>query len=131
MTKLTIIMSVIACLILPSQVAAAGDRQAQGRVASLERNQAALLARFPALSPIDAAVRDDCASQNKGKLATGDFCSCAAATTIGLWRSGVDPNMVPRLTAYLNNATEAGAKELLRYQGPELYRALCSQAGKR
>jgi len=131
MRKLTCIISASAFLLLTSQAAVAGNRQAQERVAGFKRDQAALIARFPALSQIDTAVRDDCASQNKGKLATDDFCGCAAAVTTGLWRSGMDPNMVPRLTAYLNNPTESGAKEFLKYQGPELYRPLCNEARKR
>ena len=117
-------------LVLAGQEAAAGNRQAQGRVAGFEKDQAALLAKFPALSQVDTAVRDDCAAQNKGKLATGDFCSCAAAVTMGLWRSGVDPNMGPRLAAFLNNPTADGAEEFRKYQGPELYRPLCNEAIK-
>ena len=120
-----------ACLLLTSQAALAGNRQAQDSVSGLKKEHAAFLERYPAASPIDAAVRENCAAQNKGKLATDDFCGCAAAVTIGLWRSGVDPNMVPRLTAYLSNPTEDGAKEFLKFQGPELYRRLCSLAGKR
>ena len=131
MTKLACILSVTALLSLTGQAAAAGNRQAQERVASFKKDHAALLAKLPGLSPIDAVVRDDCAAQNKGKLATDDFCGCAAAVTMGLWRSGMDPNMVPRLTAYLNNPTEGGAKEFLKYQGPELYRPLCALASKR
>ena len=131
MTKPAYIMAATACLFLASQAAIAGNRQAQERVAGFKKDQAALLAKFPALSRIDAAVRNDCAAQNKGKIATDDFCGCAAAVTVGLWRSGMDPNMLPRLTAYLNNPTESGAKEFLKYQGPELYRPLCSEKGKR
>jgi hypothetical protein len=129
--KLAYIILASVCLILTSQAAVAGDRQAQERVAGFKKDQAALLAKFAALSQIDVAVRDDCAAHNKGKLATGEYCGCAAAVTMGLWRSGIDPNMMPRLTAYLNKPTESGAKEFLRYQGPELYRPLCNAGSKR
>jgi hypothetical protein len=97
-------------------------------VAGIKNDQVALLARFPALSRIDEVARNDCAAQSKGKLATGSYCGCAAAVTMGLSRPGIDPKMVPRLTTYLNNPTENGAKEFLKYQGPELYRPLCNKA---
>ena len=131
MAKLGWIVSVTASLLLTTQAAVAANRQAQERVAGFERDQASLLAKFPALSPIDTAVRRDCAIKNKGKLPTGEFCGCAAAVTMGLWRSGLDPNMVPRLTTYLSAPSESGAEEFRKYQGPELYRPLCNLAGKR
>ena len=130
MAKLACILLVTALVCLTDQAAAASNRQAQERVATFKKEQAALLAKIPGLSPIDSVVRQDCAAQNKGKLATDDFCGCAAAVTMGLWRSGMDPNMVPRLTAYLNNPTESGARDFLKYQGPELYRPLCGLASK-
>lgn len=130
MAKLACILLVTALVCLTDQAAAASNRQAQERVATFKKEQAALLAKIPGLSPIDSVVRQDCAAQNKGKLATDDFCGCAAAVTMGLWRSGRDPNMVPRLTAYLNNPTEGGARDFLKYQGPELYRPLCGLASK-
>jgi hypothetical protein len=131
MTKLACLLSVAALVSLNVQAAATRNRQAQERVADFKKDHATLLAKVPGLLPIDAVVRDDCAAQNEGKLATDDYCSCAAAITMGLWRSGMDPNMAARLKAYLNNPTDGGAKEFLKYQGPELYRPLCGQASNR
>ncbi len=107
------------------------NRKAQGIVAGLQKDQAALLGKFPALTRIDGVIRADCAAQNKGKLATDDFCGCASAVTVSLWRSGMDPKMMPRLNDYLKNPTEAGANAFLQYQGPELYRPVCTEASKR
>jgi hypothetical protein len=61
---------------------------------------------------------------------TSSSCERPMPSVMGLWRSGIDPTMVPRLTAYLNKPTESGAKEFLKYQGPELYRPLCNEAAK-
>jgi hypothetical protein len=39
--------------------------------------------------------------------------------------------MLPGLNDYLKNPTEAGASTFLQYQGPELYRGICTEASKR
>ena len=38
--------------------------------------------------------------------------------------------MVPRLDEYLNDPTEEAAKAFLQYQGPELYKPICSAGTK-
>jgi hypothetical protein len=114
-----------------SGAAVAANRKAQQTVAGLAKDQGTLLAKFPALVRVDDAIRSDCAAKNQGQLATDEFCGCASAVTMGLWRSGLDPNMMPRLNDYLRNPTEAGAAAFLRYQGPELYGPLCREAAKR
>jgi hypothetical protein len=100
-------------------------------VAGFTSDQATLLTKFPALVRIDGVIRSDCAAKNEGKLATDEFCGCASAVAMSLWRSGLDPKMMPRLNAYLTDPTEAGAAAFLQYQGPELYRPLCTKAAKR
>lgn len=123
--------AVLVCVsigLIASDPVAAANRKAQDMVADFRTDQAALLAKFPALVKIDGVLRADCAAQNEGKPASGDFCGCASAVTTGLWRSGVDPKMLPRLTNYINNPTDEGANEFVRYQGPELYRSLCVKA---
>ena len=89
------------------------------------KEQQALMALHPALVQVDFAIRRDCASKASGRLAESSYCRCAAAVTMQLWRSGMDPNMLPRLSDYLRDPTEAAAEDLLRYQGPELYRPSC------
>lgn len=120
----------VAMCLLVSSVALATNRKAQGMVASVTKEQAALLASHPDLAKIDGAIRADCAAKINGEPATGDFCGCAAALTMALWRSGADPNMVPRLNEYLKNPTDEAAHSFLQYQGPELYRGVCTEASK-
>ena len=126
----TILFGVISLVAL-SGSAAAANRKAQEMVAGLTQEQATILSKFPALAQIDSEIRADCSAKNKGRLPTDDFCGCASAVTMSAWRSGIDPNMVPRLTEYLKNPTADAAKAFLQYQGPELYRGLCEQATKR
>jgi hypothetical protein len=115
------------CLVTPGATEAA-DRKTRQLVAGFTKDQVTLLARLPALVAIDTAIRGDCAAKNAGQSASGAFCGCASAVTMGLWRSGMDPKMMPRLADYLANPTEKGAKSFLLYQGPELYRPLCTEA---
>ena len=125
-----VLLGAAMCLLVSGPTAAA-NRKAQQMVAGLTKDQAALLSKFPAMVQIDSVIRSDCAAKNQGKPATEEFCGCAAAVTMGLWRSGADPKMVPRLNDYLRNPTEVGATAFLQYQGPELYRPICTEATKR
>ncbi len=125
-----VLLGAVVCLTTAAPAVAA-NRKAQEMVAGMVKDQSALIVRFPALAQIDGVIRSDCAVKNDGNLSTGDFCGCASAVTVGLWRSGVDPKMMPRLNDYLKNPTEAGAKAFLQYQGPELYRPICTEASKR
>lgn len=102
-------------------------REAREHVASAERAAEAIYQQFPRLREIDEAVRQDCAEKNAGKAADSAFCRCGSAVTMGLWRSGVDPQMVPRLQSFLSNP-EAVASDFIRYQGPELYAPMCRLA---
>jgi hypothetical protein len=104
-------------------------KEAQGRVASAERGNSVFIARFPALLSVENAVRDDCAAKAPGQSNSGGFCECAAAVTMELWRSGFDPNMLQRLTDYINKPGAGAASDFIKYQGPELYQPLCSRAG--
>jgi hypothetical protein len=119
----------ILSIIVPSTPAAA-NREAQKMVADIMEQQVALLAKLPALGMIDNALRSECAAKNQGRIATDAFCGCASAITISLWRSGVDPNMIPRINDFLRAPTEADAATFLRFQGPELYRPICTKAEK-
>jgi len=92
------------------------------------KQQATTLAAFPALAKVDRVIRSDCETKNKGRIAGGDFCGCAAAVTMLLWMSGADPKMIPRLNEYLKNPTDAAASGFLKFQGPELYAGICGDA---
>jgi hypothetical protein len=129
-SKSAILVSMLMCVSM-SGSAEAANRKAQQMVMGFTKDQATLLAQFPALVRIDNVIRDDCAVKNQGKLATDEFCGCASAVTMGLWMSGIDPNMMPRLNQYLQNPSEGGAMAFLQYQGPELYRPVCLAGTKR
>lgn len=118
---------VAACLAGPGS-SLADDLDAKELVASMERDHLALRIAVPAISGVDEAIRTECSEKHEGELATGEFCSCAAAVTVTLWRSDIDPEMRPRLEKYLENPSDEAATELLKYQGPELYGPLCRKA---
>lgn len=102
-------------------------RTARERVAAARESSDAIHQSFPRLLEIDAVIRRDCAEKNQGKAADSDFCTCASALTMSLWRSGMDPQMVPRLQTFLNTPGSS-AEQFLAYQGPELYAPLCRLA---
>lgn len=104
-------------------------RAAQERVFEAQQSAEALYQAFPRLREVDAVVRRDCAEKNRGNEAGGAFCSCASAVTMSLWRSGIDPQMVPRLQTFLNTP-DASAESFAAYQGPELYGPLCRIAAR-
>ena len=99
--------------------------RAQQMVLQAQVQHERLLARVPRLAEIDAVVRADCASRNRGMASDSPFCRCASAVTTMLWRSGADPQMVPRLVEFANGRGAATAEDFLAYQGPELYRGIC------
>ncbi len=72
------------------------------RVLHIERDNSAFLVKVPSLRIVDETLRAECAAKAPGKSATGGYCTCATAVTMGLWRSGVDPKMLDRLSAFAN-----------------------------
>jgi hypothetical protein len=126
----TVLLGISMCFMV-SGAAEAGNRKAQRMVESLQKDRAELLSMFPALKLVDSAIHADCAAKNEAKLTTAQFCGCAAAVTVGLWRSGGDPKMMTRLNDFLRDPSDAGAASLLQYQGPELYRGICKEAVRR
>ena len=102
-------------------------RVARERVDTARQGAETLYQSFPRLREVDRVIRQDCAEKNNGKSADSEFCSCASAITMSLWRSGIDPNMVPRLQAFLNTP-DASANSFVAYQGPELYGPICLRA---
>lgn len=111
-------------------VAQSSRRSAQDMVRQAEAQHARLLEQAPRLHEIDAAIRADCAAKSNGAASDSAFCGCAVAMTMILWRAGADPQMLPRLLDFANGG-EATAESFLAYQGPELYRPICSLAGRR
>jgi len=101
---------------------------AQRRVSQMEADEGALVAKLPAIAQIDQVVRDDCAQKVSGHTSSDSFCTCGAAVTISLWRSGVDPKMIDRLRDFLNGTGTLKAADFVQFEGPELYRPLCALA---
>ena len=89
-----------------------------------------LYEHVPRLRQIGDVVRKDCGARNSGKTADSWFCSCAAAVTMRLWRSGVDPNMSTHLQSFVSDPA-ASPDKFTAFEGPELYRPLCHLAEPR
>jgi hypothetical protein len=120
----------LVCAIAAGSAASAqtiSRKEAQRRIISAQQDAEDIYNKIPRLRQIDGAVRQDCAAKNQGRTADSAFCGCAAAITMSLWRSGIDPNMAPRLQAFANDPN-ASADSFKAYQGPELYGPLCHLA---
>ena len=97
------------------------------RVTSFQQAAEDLYNKLPRLREIDLVVRQDCAAKNGGQTVDSSFCRCASAVTMGMWRGGIDPSMVPRLEVFLSDPN-ASANAFTAYEGPELYGPLCEIA---
>lgn len=86
-----------------------------------------LLEKLPALRSIDQAVREDCAAKVPKRTSSDAFCTCAAAVTISLWRA--DEAMRQRLVDFVKQTGKLSAADFKDFQGPELYKPVCSAAG--
>lgn len=118
-------ISATAMLLSTASAATISKNEAKTRVASMERDQDELLAKLPGLRQIDQVIRDDCAAKVPGHDSADSFCTCGAAVTMSLWRSGIDPNMIGRLKDFLNGSGTIQASDFVKFEGPELYRPLC------
>jgi hypothetical protein len=118
-----------ACSVALSLVGATADAEASSRgerfVADSEKNLDDLIAKVPPLADIKKVVVDDCKTKTTRTDADA-FCTCGAATTINLWRA--DDKMRDRLTRYIANPSPSAASEFVKYEGPELYSPVCTQA---
>jgi hypothetical protein len=123
-------VSIAVCLWFAQSVSASPTSyKVRDFVERATRDQATLIAKFPALAQVDGVIREDCAAKATGEQASGAYCGCAAAVTMGFWRAMPD-KMLPRLNDYLRDPTAAAARVLLQYQGPELYRPVCTEGTK-
>lgn len=115
------------CITSTVEAQTISPRAARERVDTARQGAETLYQSFPRLREIDSVIREDCAEKNDGKSADSEFCGCASAITMSLWRSDLDPNMLPRLQAFLNTPG-ASADPFVAYQGPELYGPICRRA---
>lgn len=128
-TRYAVVMFVFALLAsgTPATSQTITHQQAAGKVMADQVALEDLYEHVPRLRQVGDVVRKDCGAKNGGKTADSWFCSCAAAVTMRLWRSGVDPNMIPRLQSF---ATDPAAlpDKFTAFEGPELYGPLCHLA---
>jgi hypothetical protein len=118
----------VTALGLVSQGASAatiGKPEAHKRVLFIEKEHANLLQQLPPLHEVDLVIRSDCAAKVSGHSASDGFCTCAAAVTIQVWRTGVDPKVLAHLSDFIRGTGTLKASDFTQYEGPELYRPLC------
>ena len=125
----TICLLVLIASATPTTAGTISKAEAQRSVSAIEKDQETLLAKIPALGQIDQVVRDDCAAKVPGHTGNDSFCTCGAAVTMSMWRSGVDPKMLDRLKDFVNGTGTLKSTDFVKYEGPELYRPLCQLAG--
>ena len=97
----------------------------------MEFHQGRLIEVFPALTPVDQAIRDDCAQRTPGRAAADRFCRCAVAVVFGRWRDNVDPPVLKALQEVALKSAPHAPAEFVARQGPEFYADICTSAGRR
>jgi hypothetical protein len=119
---------ILLCLATACPVAAdsISKDDARKKVASIEATDAKVLSLVPTLQPVVDLVEVDCKRRVPELAKSPTFCVCAAAVTMELWRSGIDPAMKNRIISYATSP--ANVEDFLKYEGPELYRPLCELA---
>lgn len=115
----------------PAHAQAVDPGEARRQVADMEFHQGRLLEVFPALTPVDQAIRDDCAARAPGRASSDRFCKCAVAVVFGRWRDDVDPAVLKGLQEVALKSVPHAPAEFVAKQGPELYADLCVSAGRR
>jgi hypothetical protein len=114
----------------PAHAAGADKAEARRQVADMEFHHGRLLEVFPALTPVDQAIRDDCAARAPART-SAEFCKCAVAVVFGRWRANVDPAVLKSLQEVALKSVPHEPAEFVAKQGPEIYTDLCSAAGRR
>jgi hypothetical protein len=126
-------VALIAALAVSATAHADGIDKAEAlrQVADMEFHHGRLLEVFPALTPVDQAIRDDCAARAPGRTSSDGFCKCAVAVVFGRWRANVDPAVLKGLQEVALKSVPHQPSEFVAKQGPEVYTELCSTAGRR
>jgi hypothetical protein len=109
----------------------ADPAEARRQVDDMEFHHGRLLEVFPALAPVDRAIREDCAARTAGQASSGGFCKCAVAVVFGRWRANVDPAVLKGLQEVALSSAPHQPAEFVAKQGPETYAKLCTVAGRR
>ncbi len=112
--------------------AQASEKADAGRqVADMEFHHGRLLDVFPALTPVDQAIRDDCAARTPGRASADRYCKCAVAVVFNRWRANTDPLVLKGLQEVALKTVARAPAEFVAKQGPEVYAELCASAGRR
>jgi hypothetical protein len=115
----------------PSHADRIDKAEAARQVADMEFHHGRLLEVFPALTPVDQAIRDDCAARAPERASSDRFCKCAVAVVFGRWRANVDPAVLKGLQEVALKSVPHEPAEFVAKQGPEIYADLCLAAGRR
>lgn len=115
----------------PARAEGIDKAEARRQVADMEFHHGRLLEVFPALTPVDQAIRDDCATRASGRASSDRFCKCAVAVVFGRWRANVDPAVLKGLQEVALKSVPHEPAEFVAKQGPEIYADLCTTAGRR
>ena len=131
-TRYAFVMSVFALTasVTPATSQMITHQQAADKVMADQVALEDLYEHVPRLRQVGDVVRKDCGVKSGGKTADSWFCSCAAAVTMRLWRSGVVPKMIPRLQSFVSDLA-ASPDKFTAFEGPELYGPLCQLAEPR
>jgi hypothetical protein len=115
----------------PAHAQAPDPAEARRQVDDMEFHHGRLLEVFPALAPVDRAIRDDCAARAPGRASEDRFCRCAVAVVFGRWRANVDPAVLKGLQEVALKSVPHAPAEFVAKQGPQVYADLCAAAGRR
>ena len=123
-------LALLACIALGLVCTDRAEAQTglQRQVAATEQENTQFLARYPKMRDVSAVLRGRCASEPSSVGMSQAYCSCGAAVTMSVWRSGVDSKMLERIKDFINGAGILNSESFLQFQGPELYGPLCSSA---
>ena len=115
----------------PARAEGIDPGDARRQVADMEFHHARLLEVFPALTPVDQAIREDCATRTPGHGSSDRFCKCAVAVVFARWRANADPPVLKELQEVALKSAPHEPAEFVAKQGPEAYADFCSAAGRR
>lgn len=123
--SIAVAASVAALILVSATTAVQASTRGERFVSDSEKNLEELIVKVPALADIKRVVADDCRAKTSRTDADA-FCTCGAAITINSWRA--DDTMRGMLTGYIANPSPTSASEFVKYEGPELYGPVCTEA---
>ncbi len=123
--SIALVAAFAALILVTAATAIQASTRGERFVSDSEKNLDELMVKIPALSDIKRVVVNDCKAKTSRTDADA-FCTCGAAITISSWRA--DDAMRERLTSYIASPSPTSASEFVKYEGPELYGPVCTEA---